>query len=155
MSKKKKMESATEVETGITLVCVLESGILDEFEISDEFVQMGTRKLGGEWFKDQKSGKAYGIVEDDDHTLRVAEVRESKGSVVRKETRTNITCVDCGAERDIALQDLFQVKRCVDCQKKLRNEKRRTRAKARRAERRKERELNTLNEPKEEEVVVN
>lgn len=31
-----------------------------------------------------------------------------------------ITCIDCGKERIVATQDAFQVKRCVDCQKRHR-----------------------------------
>lgn len=36
-------------------------------------------------------------------------------------TLTTIACVDCGASRTIKVQDVFQVKRCEDCQKKHRN----------------------------------
>lgn len=32
-----------------------------------------------------------------------------------------INCVDCDAEREIKVQDAFQVKRCKECQKKHRN----------------------------------
>lgn len=35
-----------------------------------------------------------------------------------------LNCVDCGAERIIAIQDKFQVTRCVACQKKAQNKKR-------------------------------
>lgn len=44
-----------------------------------------------------------------------------------------INCEDCGAEREIKVQDAFQVKRCKNCQKKhrnkLRNEKRKEKRK--------------------------
>ena len=35
-----------------------------------------------------------------------------------------ITCVDCGAERIVKVQDKFQVTRCIACQKKALNKKR-------------------------------
>ena len=38
---------------------------------------------------------------------------------------TTISCVDCGRDRIIKVQDAFQVKRCVECQKKHRNRRRR------------------------------
>jgi len=41
-----------------------------------------------------------------------------------KQTHTSITCVDCGAERIIKVQDIRQVTRCVDCQTKYRKLKR-------------------------------
>jgi len=43
----------------------------------------------------------------------------AKKSVVIKPAQKTITikCVDCGAKRDIHIQDAFQVKRCVSCQK--------------------------------------
>ena len=37
---------------------------------------------------------------------------------------TIINCEDCGKERMIAIQDAFQVTRCVECQKKAQNKKR-------------------------------
>lgn len=45
------------------------------------------------------------------------------GKIVKGTTMT-INCMDCGIERVIKVQDAFQVKRCVDCQKKFRNHKR-------------------------------
>ena len=44
----------------------------------------------------------------------------SSGKVVTGNVVT-ITCIDCGAERIIKVQDKFQVSRCVPCQKKFRN----------------------------------
>lgn len=44
-----------------------------------------------------------------------------------------IKCCDCGAERIIKVQDQFQVKRCVNCQKKFRNKKRAERRREKRA----------------------
>lgn len=131
--------------TSVTLTRVLESGILGEYEASDDLMHMGVRKLGGEWFKDQKSGKAYGIIEDEDGALQVVEMLDSKVTKPALITRVNITCIDCGEERAVATQDAFQVKRCEECQRKFRNGKRRVYAKARRDRKRKERELNALN----------
>lgn len=42
-----------------------------------------------------------------------------------------IKCVDCDRERIIKVQDAFQVKRCISCQKKYRNRKRTERKQAR------------------------
>lgn len=45
-----------------------------------------------------------------------------------------IECVDCGGERVIKIQDKFQVKRCVSCQKKHRNRRRAARRREKKAE---------------------
>lgn len=47
----------------------------------------------------------------------------SSGHVVESKTVT-IACVDCGTERIVKIQDQFQVKRCIPCQKKHRNHQR-------------------------------
>lgn len=47
---------------------------------------------------------------------------------------TAIKCEDCGAEREIKVQDAFQVTRCPGCQKKHRNRKRAERRRQQRAE---------------------
>src|SRR5690606_8883836 len=59
-------------------------------------------------------------------------------TVGRPVKTTTINCVDCGKERVIKVQDAFQVKRCVDCQKKHRN---RRRAECRREKRAQERAM--------------
>lgn len=46
----------------------------------------------------------------------------SSGKVVTAPTCT-ITCVECGAERIIKIQDKFQVTRCIPCQNKYRRKK--------------------------------
>lgn len=43
---------------------------------------------------------------------------------------TTITCIDCGAERTIKIQDAFQVTRCIPCQKRAQNAKRNAKMKA-------------------------
>lgn len=53
----------------------------------------------------------------------VVEVILSSGKISTGKTVV-ITCIDCGAERIIKIQDAFQVKRCVACQKKATNRKR-------------------------------
>ena len=47
---------------------------------------------------------------------------------------TTIKCIDCGAERMIKVQDVFQVKRCVKCQKEHTKRRRAEKLKASRAE---------------------
>jgi ribosomal protein S27E len=47
-----------------------------------------------------------------------------------KSKLVTIHCVDCGAERQIKVQDQFQTTRCADCQKKFRAAKRRKANKA-------------------------
>lgn len=47
---------------------------------------------------------------------------------------TTINCVDCGKERVIKVQDAFQVKRCIECQKKHRNRRRAERRREKRAQ---------------------
>ena len=37
-----------------------------------------------------------------------------------KKLHTEISCVDCGELRVVKVQDAFQVRRCVECQKKWR-----------------------------------
>lgn len=46
---------------------------------------------------------------------------------------TTITCIDCGAERTVKVQDAFQVKRCVEDQEKHRKALQREKTKAKRA----------------------
>lgn len=44
-----------------------------------------------------------------------------------------IKCVDCGGDRTIKVQDAFQVKRCVNCQKNYSKARRAEKAKAKRS----------------------
>lgn len=44
-----------------------------------------------------------------------------------------IKCIDCGAERIVKVQDVFQVKRCVNCQKDYTKRRRAEKLKANRA----------------------
>jgi hypothetical protein len=53
------------------------------------------------------------------------------GKVVAGPT-VKIKCSDCGTEREIKVQDKFQVRRCVDCQKEHRKALRRQKLKAKR-----------------------
>ena len=64
-------------------------------------------------------------------------------TVSRPVKTTTINCVDCGKERVIKVQDAFQVKRCVSCQKKYRN---RRRAEHRREKRAQERAMKQAQE---------
>lgn len=47
-----------------------------------------------------------------------------QGGIVKGIKLTTIKCMDCNEERVIKVQDVFQVKRCVKCQKKYRNKMR-------------------------------
>lgn len=42
---------------------------------------------------------------------------ERVGDTVSKGRVATITCMDCGSTRDVNLQDVFQVRRCVACAK--------------------------------------
>lgn len=56
------------------------------------------------------------------------EIREKFGRVSYMPGKTTvIQCVDCGADREIKVQDKFQVRKCVVCKDKERREKRRNR----------------------------
>lgn len=59
---------------------------------------------------------------------RKVEKKEKKEKVVKvkepKVTHVDINCSDCGAVRNIKIQDRFQVKRCVECQDIFRKEQR-------------------------------
>ena len=89
--------------------------------------------IGLGWYRDPVSGTCY-HVERKDNVLVVTETRNSKITYEIKKPKTvTITCIDCGAERIIATQDAFQVKRCKDCQRKLKNTKRLVRIREQRA----------------------
>lgn len=53
--------------------------------------------------------------------VEVVEPAETKPAKTAKPKTVIINCVDCDAEREIKVQDAFQVKRCKECQKKHRN----------------------------------
>jgi predicted Zn-ribbon and HTH transcriptional regulator len=59
------------------------------------------------------------------------EIKMVEGKPVKM---TTIECEDCGKERQIKVQDVFQVTRCPECQKKHRNKKRAERRRQQRAE---------------------
>ena len=105
---------------------------------------MHLRFIGKNWFKDGVTGTAYHFAKDESGTLAIKETRQSvvdnkKLQPKKKPTPppprfTTIKCIDCGADREIHVQDAFQVKRCVACQKKYRNAKRLARLKEKRKE---------------------
>jgi len=41
--------------------------------------------------------------------------RQGKKLEIKGQTRCKIKCIDCGEERDIKIQDAFQVKTCLNC----------------------------------------
>lgn len=70
-------------------------------------------------------------IEKDKITERLVAHIQTAGRPVKT---TTINCEDCGKERVIKVQDAFQVKRCVECQKKHRNRRRAERRREKRAQ---------------------
>ena len=50
-------------------------------------------------------------------SIRAVPRGEKVGDTVSKGRVATVTCVECGAKRDVNLQDVFQVRRCVSCAK--------------------------------------
>ena len=59
--------------------------------------------------------------------LEYPDLVKDQFGVAKKGKTSFITCVDCGAQREVKVQDVFQVKRCQECQKKHKREKARLR----------------------------
>jgi hypothetical protein len=103
--------------------------------------------VGKDWWKDGVSGMSYHFIRNEDKTVSIKETRQSKSKVnpvtrepaapkvaaIPKEKTAIIKCVDCGAEREVKVQDVFQVKRCITCQTKHRNARRKENAAVRKA----------------------
>lgn len=130
-----KAERSKKMNGLISLSEVKKCGILtDRVEILDDVVAMGNN-----WFADNKGRVCYKVVKDGQE-YRIKQVKKLKEPVEKKikekeikekeGKRIYIKCIDCGAMRNIAIQDKFQVKRCKECQLKY--------TKKRRQERRKE-----------------
>ena len=67
----------------------------------------------------------------------------------KKIKTTLINCIDCGAQREIKVQDIFQVKRCPHCQAEHRKAMRRANYKAKKETERKAKEAQAqVEEPK-------
>lgn len=106
---------------------------------------LGTARDGGIWFKLKAQNVAIRCEWQEDGSLREAETKPlTIGKTMKKPSTTTVECKDCGSERVVKVQDAFQVKRCKECQKRLRNKKRADRAKIRREERRKEKAVEKL-----------
>ncbi len=134
-----KVENKTERE--ITMEDVIISNLIPNLD------PMNLKYLGKGWFKDSLTGTTYQMSMKEG-VLFVLSTRQSKA--ITKESRktekkpkqhtvpkivlVDIKCLDCGAIRTIHKQDAFQVKRCVECQKKHRNTQRSESIKAKRAE---------------------
>lgn len=136
---KKTHTSKVKEEYDITIEEVLSSGLLPEAP------DMAVQYLGNNWFKENITGIAYLFSRDADGSLTIKETRDSikkeekpKRKVVSVPRFVTIKCIECGAEREIHVQDAFQVKRCITCQKKHRNVKRLARLKEKRALKEKE-----------------
>jgi len=111
---------------------------------AESVVRFGVAKAGGQWYKDESTGTAYRVEGTENGKLVIKETRESKAKKEITAKRMTIECTECGAEREVATQDAFQVTRCADCQKKHRNIRRAQLAKRKRAEHRRVRELARL-----------
>ena len=98
--------------------------------------------IGKNWFKDTGSGTCYHMVRGPEGELMVSETKQNRPNVkvkaqkatatAKSSTRVDIECKDCGATRNIATQDKFQVTRCAPCQEKHRTARRKELNKARR-----------------------
>lgn len=133
----------------ITIEDIIVAGVVPDID------PMQLKYIGQNWFKDNDTGTVYRMEKDADGTVMVAETRQSKTSALHKparvredrpprEKRCTVTCCDCGATREINVQDKFQVKRCVACQKKHRNTHRLARLRVVRAEKKAEKSLNNV-----------
>jgi ribosomal protein S27E len=134
----------TKANKDITLEDVVVSNLIPGLD------PMNLKYLGKGWFKDNNTGIAYQIAKSEDGTMTVVGTRQSKTAAPKsslnkankeaakpkepKVTTIDIRCMDCGAIRNIHVQDAFQVKRCVPCQVKFRNAKRAEKLKAKKAE---------------------
>lgn len=114
-------------------------------DVEERLERLGQNADGTVWFKDLKTLTCYRF-ENTEGKLRITETRELKASQVHKPKTVTVECQECGAERVVATQDAFQVKRCQDCQRKHRNHKRNERAKTKRKETTTKKTLETLNE---------
>ena len=98
--------------------------------------------IGKNWYKDNNNGMAYNFIKDGNGVIDIKETRQSiaktraslKSTPKPKPISTkvkfvDIKCMDCGAIRNIHVQDAFQVKRCVSCQDKYRKQRRSERIK--------------------------
>ena len=135
----KRDETPKGVDTyDITIEDVIVSNLIPELD------PMHLKFIGKNWFKDDATGIAYHFIKDAILGLQIKETRQSiadkriKARVKPTPPPTNkfttITCIDCGAPREINIQYAFQVKRCITCQKKYRNAKRLARIKEKRKE---------------------
>lgn len=147
MSKKQIRFTAVVTNREITLEEVINTKLIPHKEGSQDVMRLGKAKDGGVWFKNQQDGVCYRIILKDG-SLVVAETRDSKKTQTERKKTTSVVCCECGAIRTIAVQDAFQVKRCVACQKKHRTKKRTEIAKRKRQEAKKQRELENLNSKK-------
>lgn len=121
-NKKDETESAnadTSVENGEAE----EQGAIDEtaflLSVSDalhpESALAGVEKAAQKMDRDARMEAKYAHLVPG--SIRSVPRGEPVGSTVSKGRVATITCTECGATRDVNVQDVFQVKRCVECAK--------------------------------------
>lgn len=134
------MEEAKREGHDVTFEDIVASGLIPNLKPHGDL-----QYIGKGWYKHITTGIGYFFLRNEDGTIKVHETRQSKDKPkppkVPKEPKTPkvtmvvIKCIDCGKEREIHLQDKFQVKRCVECQRTYRNARRSELNKKKRAER--------------------
>jgi hypothetical protein len=134
------MEETKKEGHDVTFEDIVASGLIPNLQPHGDL-----HYIGHGWYKHVTTGIGYFFLRNEDGTIRVHETRQSKDKPPKapriakpKEPRVTmcvIKCLDCQAEREIHIQDKFQVKRCVECQAKFRNHKRSEAMKTKRAER--------------------
>jgi hypothetical protein len=78
-------------------------------------------------------------------SIRFVPRGEKVGDTVSKGRVATVKCTDCGAHRDVNLQDVFQVRRCVSCAK-AHTQRRLDEKRAARAAARKDKEIEKLDD---------
>lgn len=113
-----------------------ESAEADAADIAKEEAQALAQSLGQAILKPTVAPQEIG--EEDEYnrsiTVRLYSHLEEKALAGQAIKTTQINCEDCGVLRSIKVQDVFQVTRCVVCQKQHRNRKRAERRRQQRAE---------------------
>ena len=112
----------------------------------EELMEWVVEQIEQEQIEDAKMEEAEQQVEMENQLAEIQIVEQiEKGKITerlvahiqtagRPMKTTTINCEDCGKERVIKVQDAFQVKRCVECQKKHRNRRRAERRREKRAQ---------------------
>lgn len=148
MTARRQKMKRSENPNEITVEQVKASRVLPSTSGSFEtaYERVGGNEDGSVWFKDTVTMVCYKVVRlTKTGELAIGETRQLRKRKEEKPKTAVIICCECEQERIVSTQDAFQVKRCMPCQKRYRNKKRTERAKVKRAEKRRTRELETLN----------